>query len=137
MESAHQVVLLTPEKTVLDSEVISIVAPGSEGFLGILAHHAPLITALQPGQLTLTLLGGSKKVYCLSGGFLEVSNNRTVILADAAEAPDEIDVDRAEAARDRAQKRLKHRTPQIDTERAQAALARALSRLHVASKAHR
>ncbi len=132
MEATHQVVLLTPERTLLETEIASLVAPGSEGFLGILAHHAPLITGLKPGPVTLTLPGGRKEVYSVSGGFLEVSNNRTVILADAAERPEEIDLSRAEAARDRAKDRLERRTPELDAARAEAALARALNRVYVA-----
>lgn len=134
METKHQIALLTPEKTLLDAEVVSIVAPGSEGFLGILANHAPLITALAPGPLTLTLPGGRKDVYAISGGFLEVSNNRTVVLADAAETPEEIDLSRAEAARERAQERLARRAPEVNAGRAEAALARAVNRIQVASK---
>lgn len=134
MEATHQVVLLTPEKTLLETEIVSLIAPGSEGFLGILAHHAPLITGLAPGPVTLTLPGGRKEVYCVSGGFLEVSKNRTVILADAAERPEEIDLARAESARERAAERLQRRTPELDTTRAEAALARAISRISLARR---
>jgi F-type H+-transporting ATPase subunit epsilon len=133
MEHTHRVTLMTPEKTLLDAAVVSIVAPGSEGFLGILANHAPLITALTPGPLTLTFPGGTKDVYALSGGFLEVSNNRTVVLADVAEKPGEIDLARAQAARDRARRRLSHWTPELDVARAEVALARAINRIRVAS----
>ena len=134
METTHQIALLTPERTLLDTEVVSIVAPGSEGFLGILAHHAPLITALGPGPLTLALPGGRKEIYAISGGFLEVSGNRTVVLADAAEKPEEIDLSRAEAARERAQERLARRSAELNAERAEAALARAVNRIRIASK---
>ena len=134
MEATYSVELLTPEKTVLSSEVTALVAPGSEGFLGVLAHHAPLITALVPGPLTLTYEGARKEVYVLSGGFLEVSGNHAVILADAAERPEEIDRERAEAARDRARARLRERSPDLDFDRAEAALRRALVRLRLAGR---
>jgi F-type H+-transporting ATPase subunit epsilon len=135
MESGFQLVLLTPEKTVLDREVVSIIAPGSEGFLGVLAHHAPLITGLVPGPLAITYAAGRKGVFFLSGGFLEVSHNRATILADAVERPDEIDVARAEAARDRARKRLSPpQLPDLDVDRAEVALKRALIRIRVAER---
>ena len=109
MAATYKVELLTPEKTILETDIVSLVAPGSEGFLGVLANHAPLITGLIPGALTLTYPDGRSEVFVASGGFLEVSNNRAVILADAAERRDEIDVARAEESRDRGQHRLQDR----------------------------
>ena len=134
MESSYQLVLLTPEKTVLDREVVSIIAPGTEGFLGVLAHHAPLITGLAPGPLTVSYAAGRKETFSLSGGFLEVSQNRATVLADAVERPGEIDIERAKAARDRARERLRRGRPDLDVDRAEAALTRALSRLRVAER---
>jgi F-type H+-transporting ATPase subunit epsilon len=121
--------VVTPEKVVLEQDVRSIVAPGSEGYLGVLTDHAPLITALIPGKLTVTDNAGSEVYYCLSGGFLEVSGNIATVLADAIEAPDEIDIERARRAEQRARERLSHRSDSgIDEARAEAALARALNR---------
>jgi len=134
MAATYTVDLLTPEKTVLSAEVVSMVAPGSEGFLGVLANHAPLITALRPGPLTLRHPDGRVEVLSVSGGFLEVSRNRAVVLADAVERPEEIDVTRAEAAAGRARQRLKENAVDLDMLRAEMALARAFNRVHVARR---
>jgi len=133
-DATYTVELLTPEKTVLSAEVVSMVAPGSEGFLGVLANHAPLITALQPGPLTLRYPDGRVEVVSVSGGFLEVSRNRAVVLADAIERPAEIDVSRAQASADRARRRLKEAAASMDAQRSEAALTRALNRVHVARR---
>jgi F-type H+-transporting ATPase subunit epsilon len=129
-----EVRILTAEKTVLETQVTHLQIPGSEGFLGILAHHAPLITLLKPGPLTVTYPDGRREVFAVSGGFFEVAQNRAVVLADAIERPEEIDVARAEAARDRAQQRLAERTAEIDALRAELALRRAITRIQVASR---
>jgi F-type H+-transporting ATPase subunit epsilon len=126
--------VVTPEKTVFEREANSIIAPGSEGYLGILTNHAPLITALIPGKLTVTDTVGKDTDYALSGGFLEVSHNLVTILADAIETIDGIDIKRAKEAESRARERLLHRSdPDIDVVRAEAALARAQNRLRLAN----
>ena len=76
--------LVTPQKLLLEAEVMSIQVPGSEGYLGVLAHHAPLITALQEGKLTVKDPSGHATSYHVTGGFLEVSDNRATVLADSA-----------------------------------------------------
>jgi len=132
MAATFRVRVLTPERTVFEGEIVHLEAPGSEGFLGVLAHHAPLLTALRSGALTLREESGRTQVFALSGGILEVSDNQATILADAAERPEEIDVSRAESARERAERRLAQRTPDIDVARAEGALARAMNRIRVA-----
>ena len=77
--------LVTPQKLLLEAEVSYIQAPGSEGYLGVLAHHAPLITALQEGKLEVRDVAGRTTTYHVTGGFLEVSDNRATVLADSAE----------------------------------------------------
>jgi F-type H+-transporting ATPase subunit epsilon len=135
--------LVTPQRLLLESEVVSLQVPGSEGYLGVLAHHAPLITALRPGRLDVRDTKGATRSYAVSGGFLEVSGNRATVLADTAERKDEIDVPRAEACVKRAEERLSPgmamgggagaaTATAIDKERAQRALERAKNRLHVA-----
>ncbi|MBM3286676.1 MAG: F0F1 ATP synthase subunit epsilon [Candidatus Eisenbacteria bacterium] len=131
MPELFRLSVLTPVRSVFDAEVISIVAPGSEGYLGVLAHHAPLITALAPGRLTVKVPDEDDLVFCVSGGFLEVSDNRAVVLADALELPEEIDLARAKGARDRARERLRDTSGKIDQARAEAALRRALNRIRV------
>jgi F-type H+-transporting ATPase subunit epsilon len=125
--------VVTPEKPLIDQEVRSIIAPGSEGYLGILTDHAPLITALIPGKLSVTDPTNHESFYAISGGFLEVSHNVVTILADAIEPIKEIDLARALEAEKRAKERLANRTDSnIDVERAEAALARALNRKRLA-----
>jgi F-type H+-transporting ATPase subunit epsilon len=124
--------VVTPEKPVIDQDVRSVIAPGSEGYLGILTDHAPLITALIPGKLSVTDLENHTVDYALSGGFLEVSHNVATILADAIEKIEEIDLVRAREAEKRARERLAHRAhPDIDLARAEAALSRAINRIHL------
>lgn len=132
MAATYQQSVLTPDRVVVEQRGVSMVAPGSQGYLGILAHHAPLITDLAPGMLTLRDERGQEQVLAVSGGFLEVSDNRATVLADAAEKPGEIDVERARRARDRAQGRLRDTRAAWDVERARAALLRALNRLRIA-----
>ncbi len=126
--------VVTPEKPLIDQEARSIIAPGTEGYLGILTDHAPLITALIPGKLTVTDPSNSELFYAISGGFLEVSHNIVTILADAIEPIEQIDLSRAQEAETRARERLASRTrPDIDVPRAEAALARALNRIRLLS----
>lgn len=129
--------VITAEREVLSEDVESVVAPGMEGQLGILPRHAPLLTALVPGELRARKPGGEELVLALSGGFMEVLPDRVIVLADAAERAEEIDLERAEAARRRAQERLAHPTPEVDLARAQASLQRALVRLRVAQRRRR
>ena len=119
MAETFQLTVLTPARTLLKTRVESLTAPGSEGYLGILAHHAPLITALMPGKLTVKDAVGSSRIYALSGGFLEVSNNAATVLADAVEEPERIDADRARRAADRARERLKDTAGKWDVDRAE------------------
>ena len=81
--------IVTQEKILLEKEVTSVIAPGSEGYLGILTDHAPLITALKAGKLTIKEEGDIENEYFISGGFLEVSNNMVTMLVDEVEAKEE------------------------------------------------
>ena len=120
--------IVTPEKMVYSDEVDVILAWGVEGQLGILPHHAPLMTMLQPGDLVIRK-GTEEEYLTLSGGFLEVRPDKVVILADACERAEEIDVARAEAAKQRAQETLKSAATRVEAAEAQAALLRSLARL--------
>jgi F-type H+-transporting ATPase subunit epsilon len=128
--------IVTAERVVFSDEVDLVVAPGVQGELGILPHHAPLMTMLLPGEL-LVRKGGEEAYMAISGGFLEVRPDRIIILADAAERAEEIDIARAEAAKLRAEERLKHPIPEIDMTRAEAALRRSLARLKVVERRRR
>jgi F-type H+-transporting ATPase subunit epsilon len=128
--------IVTAEQVVYSEDVDVVVAPGVEGQLGVLPHHAPLMTMLQPGEL-LVKKGGEELCMAITGGFLEVRPDRVIILADAAERAEDIDVARAEEAKRRAQERLKEHTPGVDTARTEAALRRAITRLGVAERRRR
>jgi len=129
--------IVTAERAIYSGDVDMVIAPGVEGQLGILPHHAPLMTTLQAGELRVKK-GGEELSLAISGGFLEVRPDRVVILADAAERVEEIDVARAEAAKRRAQERLaERRAPGVNEARAEAALHRSLARLKVASAVRR
>lgn len=128
--------IVTAERLVYSEEVDMIVAPGSEGELGILPHHAPLMTTLQPGEL-LIKQGGEDFSMAVTGGFLEVRPDRVTVLADAAERAEEIDMARAEEAKRRAEERLGKEPAEADAARAEAALRRSMIRLKVAQKRRR
>ena len=128
--------IVTAERQVYSDDVDVVVAPGVEGQLGILPHHTPLMTMLQPGELRLRK-GGEEISMAISGGFLEVRPDRIIILADAAERVEEIDIARAEEAKRRAEELLRHRAPGLDEAQAQAAIQRSLVRLKVAERRRR
>ena len=128
--------VVTAERMVYSGKVDMVIAPGSEGELGILSHHTPLMTMLKPGELLLRK-GGEEISLVVSGGFLEVRPDRVIVLADAAERAEEIDASRAEAARKRAEERLAHKSSELDKARAEAALHRALARLQIVEKRKR
>jgi F-type H+-transporting ATPase subunit epsilon len=128
--------IVTAEREVFSDDVDEVVAPGVEGQLGILPHHAPLMTTLLPGEL-LVKKGGEEFYLAISGGFIEVRPDRIIILADTAERVEEIDIARAEEAKRRAEARLAERAPGVDMARAEAALRRSLIRLRVAERRRR
>ncbi|MSQ40244.1 MAG: F0F1 ATP synthase subunit epsilon [Dehalococcoidia bacterium] len=128
--------IVTAERVVYTDEVNAIVAPGIEGELGILPHHAPLLTYLQPGEVRV-IKEGQETSIAVTGGFLEVLANKVTILADAAERADEIDEARAQAAIQRAQERLQRRTADVGLERAMTSLRHAQVRLRVAQRRRR
>jgi len=125
--------IVTAEWVIFSDDVDVVVAPGVEGQLGILPHHAPLMTMLMPGEV-LVRKGGEEFSLAISGGFLEVRPDRIIVLADAAERVEEIDVARAEAAKRRAEELLSRRPPEVDMAQAEAALRRSLARLKVVER---
>ncbi len=135
MPSTFPVELVTPQGVMLKEEAEALIIPAHEGYLGIMAHHAPMIADLQIGEVVVTLPGGSRRYFAVVGGVCEVRDNQVVILADVGEAAEDIDIQRAQAAAERARKRLRGDEvgEDIDVQRAQLALARALNRLKVSS----
>jgi len=127
--------ILTLQKLFLRENVRFVVAPGQEGVFEVLPGHAPFVFALKPGALRIRQPGDREHYVALGGGFLAVQKDRTSVLARSAERPEEIDVARAQAAKERAERRLAVRTPDIDVARAHAALQRALARLRIAEYA--
>jgi len=127
--------VVTAERAVYSDEADVVVAPGVEGELSILPRHAPLLTMLQPGELRIRK-GDQEVDLAVSGGFLEVAQDRVIVLADTAERAEEIDTARAAVALQRAEQLLAQRTtiPQEDLERAVAALRRSQVRLKVARR---
>jgi len=123
--------IITAERSVFEGEVDMVIAPGLDGQLGILPRHAPLMTVLKPGELTVKK-GGEEDMYvAVSGGFMEVIGNRVSVLADACERSDEIDEARAEEAMQRAQERLAQRGSDIELERVLSSLHRAQVRVNL------
>ena len=123
--------ITTPMRLVVAEQVDEVVAPGVEGYFGVLPGHAPFLTTLGVGVVTYRI-GRDEKQLAIAGGFAEVRNDKVIILADSAERPEEIDRARAERARERAERRLSGRSQdEVDYARAQLALARALVRIQV------
>jgi F-type H+-transporting ATPase subunit epsilon len=127
----------TPTRLLVSEQVDEVIAPGSQGYFGVLPGHAPFLTTLGIGELTYRI-GSTEHSLSLAGGFAEVRNDKVIILADAAERPEDIDRARAERARERAERRLAGRgdEPDVDYTRALQALMRALTRLAVGDRAH-
>lgn len=126
--------IVTPDREVVREEAEEAQIPGREGYLGVLPGHAPLISELKIGEITYRK-GGKLQHLAVTWGFLEVLPEQVTVLAEAAEKPEEIDVERARAAKERAEKRLKSPDPECDLNRAAVALERAVIRLQVASRA--
>jgi F-type H+-transporting ATPase subunit epsilon len=124
--------VVTPEKMVASEEVDVVVANGYEGEFAVLPNHTPFLTSLQPGPLWFRQ-AGKVEWLAVAGGFVEVSENKVTVLAEAAERARDIDVERARKARERAEQRLRSKE-KIDDARAQAALQRALARLKLADR---
>ena len=127
--------LATPTRLVVSQEVEEVVAPGAEGYFGVWPGHASFLTTLASGAVTYRT-GAGEHSLAVHGGFAEVQGERVIILADSAESPEEIDMARAQRARERAEQRLAGKTQEeIDYTRALAALRRAQIRLQVAGRA--
>ena len=125
--------IATAERVVYSEDVEILVAPGMDGQLGILPNHAPLLTALQPGEIRV-VREGEESYMAVSGGFLEVMANRVTILADTAERAEEIDIERAEEAMQRAQERIETSVSAMDLQRALASIRRSQARLLAARR---
>jgi F-type H+-transporting ATPase subunit epsilon len=135
MADTFQLEIVTPEKKVVDTSAEEVQIPGKNGYLGVLPGHAPLITELAVGEITFRA-GAIEQRLAVAWGFAEVLPGKVTILAETAERPSEIDVERARQAKERAEQRLASGETTVDVERALDALQRAESRLEVAGKNH-
>ncbi len=133
-EKIFKLEIITPKKVVFSGDVTSFSAPGVLGGFQVLKSHAPLLSSLSIGEVKVVDAAGNESRYATSGGFVEVHENKVILLAETAERSDEIDVQRAEAARERARKRLAKKRAEIDDNRARLALYRAMNRLKVADQ---
>ena len=124
--------VVTPERKLIDRQVDEVILPGSEGYLGVLPGHAPLLTSLKVGQISYRQAGQIHQM-SVAWGFAEILPDRVSVLADIAERAEDIDTERAIKARERAEARLRKGTD-VDWDRARVALEKAITRLQVAGK---
>jgi F-type H+-transporting ATPase subunit epsilon len=127
--------LVTPERLLFSEQVQAVRAPGVEGSFGVLSGHAPMLTELQIGLIKVTLPDHSEAFIATAGGFMQVTRQRVIILADSAELSEEIDVERARRAADRARRHLEVKEGDVHAEEARLALERARNRIRVAELA--
>ena len=128
--------VVTPERELFSGEVDSVLAPGADGQMGVLPHHAPLITVLAEGEL-IARQGEEELSFAIHGGYMQVLPDRVIVLADVAERAEEIDIERAEEARRRAEELLSKEAPPEERAAAMQALRRSLVRLRVARRRRR
>ena len=133
-EKTLQLDVVTPEQTIVSEEVEIVMAPGYFGEFGALRNHIPFLAQLQPGEVKYRK-GGQLEVMVVGGGYAEVLPTKVTILATTAERAQDIDLERARAALERAQQRLKEREDELDFLRAEAALQKAIARIRAAEKA--
>jgi len=125
--------IVTPERKVYAEQVNMISVKGSEGELGILPNHIPMVTPLKVAPITVKQNGKQQHI-AVNGGFMEVRKDKVVILAESAELPEQIDVNRAKEAKTRAEQRLASKQEHVDFKRAELALQRALNRINVSER---
>jgi F-type H+-transporting ATPase subunit epsilon len=133
MADTFQLEIVTPEKRVVDTTAEEVQIPGKNGYLGVLPGHAPLITELAIGEISYHA-GGKEEFLAVAGGFAEVLPDKVTVLAETAERPSEIDVDRARKSKQRAEQRLTSGDTNVDVERALSAIQKADTRLEVAEQ---
>ena len=126
--------IVTPARTVYSGEVQSFTAPGVVGNFQVLFNHAPLLSSIGIGEIKIVEPNGKKMRFATSGGFVEVKSNKAILLAESAENEDEINIERAEKAKQRASDRLTKKSSEMDVERARIALLRSINRLKIGSK---
>jgi|SRR5699024_2390750 len=131
MASTFPLEIVTPDKKFFEEEVEMLTVSGIEGELGILKNHIPLVTPLAIGKVRIKLKDGTSRTAAVAEGYLDVQKDKTTIVTDAAEWPDEIDVKRAELAKKRAEERIKQKQDNVDYTRAEVALKKAINRIQI------
>lgn len=126
--------VVTLKRVVFSEPIQSVIAPGTDGYFGILVGHTPFVSSLETGITRITRANGDQLNLSTSGGFLMTDGTKVILLAESAERSEEIDVARAKKAKERAEKRLADRTPDLDIDRAKAALLRAITRLKLSGE---
>jgi F-type H+-transporting ATPase subunit epsilon len=128
--------IVTPAGSSFEGEVVSLVFPGEDGYIGVWARHAPMLSSMRPGILKVRPreMENLERHYAVGSGFAEVSDNKAILLVDSCESAEEIDLDRAQRALERAKQHLREaaRDPDIDAEQAHLALERAEARIRAA-----
>ncbi|GAB4119729.1 MAG: F0F1 ATP synthase subunit epsilon [Fimbriimonadaceae bacterium] len=132
MPRPFQLSVVSPERTVFDDQVTSVIAPGVEGYLGVMAGHEPQIVALKAGLVEYEDKNGQRTFVATMGGFMEISSERAIILAEDAEISTEISIEKAEAELDKARRALRGEEVDMTPEQATEALNRAMVRLKAA-----
>ncbi len=133
MEARFYLEIVTPERTFFSGEVEMVIFKAPDGEIGVLGNHTPMVAAVSPGPVRIKKDGEWLEA-ALTEGYVEVTREKTIILTDTAEWPEEIDVNRARAAKERAEERLHSQLSRIEYMRSQAALARALTRIKVSQR---
>ena len=129
--------IVTPERLAYSDDVDAVICPGTEGEIGVLPHHAPLLSTLGLGELRIRK-GGTEEAFAIAGGFLQVRPDKVVVMAELADLASEIDLEAAEAARREAERAIQQGFEEpADLARARAAMERALLRIRVAERRHR
>lgn len=123
--------IVTPSKTAFSGAINSISVPGTSGAFQVLYNHAPILSSFEIGVIKISDSNNNELIFATSGGTIEVLENKILILAESLERPKEIDINRAEKAKDRAKERLASKSKEIDQSRAEAALQRAINRIKV------
>ena len=135
MAKSFTVVIVTPEKTAYEGTAVSATLPGAEGYLGVWADHAPLVSAVVPGLVSLRLDdAGSERFFAVGAGFVEISDNVVNLMTETCEAGGEVDAERARNSLERARERLASMDAELDRERARLSKARAEARIRAAER---
>lgn len=134
MAKTFDLSVVSADRTLVAEVSDMIIAPGKNGYFGVLAGHEPFLTSLKPGIVLFNDAGGHEQKVAISGGFLETDGSKVIVLADAAERVEEIDVERAMKALERAKARLAEKSQDVNLSRATASLERAANRLRATGR---